>query len=166
MRDYESEQQAPSERRLKPASHGPPSVADKQVSEKPPTVRQSHVQPRRKGAISPPPLKRQRTTYDKPSSSFSGRMTTAPTVQSNREPDIISASKSFPAPTARRRHDSRYTHYASGRRHVSSSVPKPTCLFCDKSSATSYNPIVACPGCSKPYHDSCRTPPLAPDIQP
>jgi hypothetical protein len=64
MKDHGGDRKAPSESRLKLACRGRPSVGDKDDFTKPPTVSQSHVQPRQKDAISPPPLKRQRTTCD------------------------------------------------------------------------------------------------------
>ena len=70
MEHHESEQQAPSEPRLKLPHHDRPGIVDKEVSEKPPTLSQSHAQPRRKSVISPPPLKRQRTTSGKPNSTI------------------------------------------------------------------------------------------------
>lgn len=43
---------------------------------------------------------------------------------------------------------------------------KPTCRVCDKTTATSYNPIIACPGCTRTYHDSCRRPSLTQGVDP
>ncbi|KAF2845770.1 hypothetical protein T440DRAFT_472409 [Plenodomus tracheiphilus IPT5] len=43
---------------------------------------------------------------------------------------------------------------------------KRVCRVCEKSSATNYNPIFACPGCTRPYHDSCRKPPLIDGVDP
>lgn len=43
---------------------------------------------------------------------------------------------------------------------------KPACRVCGKTTATSYNPVIACPGCARPYHDSCRRPPLPQGVDP
>ncbi|CAI9632760.1 unnamed protein product [Alternaria burnsii] len=65
MNDHDSKRRAPFHSHGKLPHHGRPNVSIKKAPEKPRNVRESHVQPRQKGSISPPPLKRQRTTYDK-----------------------------------------------------------------------------------------------------
>ncbi|KAK1908641.1 hypothetical protein P3342_009492 [Pyrenophora teres f. teres] len=60
----------------------------------------------------------------------------------------------------------------ASRTHSSRQLLKPllshrsACRICDKTTATSYNPIIACPGCSRLYHDSCRKPALSPGAMP
>ncbi|RYN81335.1 hypothetical protein AA0120_g10187 [Alternaria tenuissima] len=123
MNDHDSKRRAPFHSHGKLPHHGRPNVSIKKAPEKPRNVRESHVQPRQKGSISPPPLKRQRTTYDKfnletrdplstnrkahlPTSSnalrhsFSEHTETASAASSKRKPDTVSISKSFPAPPA------------------------------------------------------------------
>jgi hypothetical protein len=68
MNDHDRKRRAPFESRIKLPHHDRPAVDAKEDFEKPRTLSESHVQPRQKGTISPPPLKRQRTTYDKFSS--------------------------------------------------------------------------------------------------
>lgn len=65
MNEHDSKRRAPFHSHGKLPHHGRPNVSIKKAPEKPRNVRESHVQPRQKGSISPPPLKRQRTTYDK-----------------------------------------------------------------------------------------------------
>ncbi|KAH7355617.1 hypothetical protein BKA66DRAFT_575253 [Pyrenochaeta sp. MPI-SDFR-AT-0127] len=43
---------------------------------------------------------------------------------------------------------------------LTDSSSKRACRVCEKTSTTNYNPIFDCPGCERPYHDSCRKPPL------
>ena len=85
MEDYESEQQASSEPRLKLLHHDRPGIVDKEVSEKPPTLSQSHALPCRKSLISPPPLKRQRKTSGKPNSTIrKAGLSTGPSAITHR----------------------------------------------------------------------------------
>ena len=56
------------------------------------------------------------------------------------------------------------THSGSSSRRGSFS--KRACRTCEKSSSTNYNPMISCLGCERPYHDSCRKPPLIDGVDP
>ncbi|KAL1797255.1 hypothetical protein ACET3X_003861 [Alternaria dauci] len=76
MDDHDGERREPFQSRAKSSHHGRSGVGTKIDSEKPRTVSESHGQPSRKGSISPPPLKRQRTTYENFSSETRGPRST------------------------------------------------------------------------------------------
>jgi hypothetical protein len=48
----------------------------------------------------------------------------------------------------------------------SGSGSKLACTICSKTTNVKYDPIIACPGCQKHYHDSCRRPPLIEGVDP
>jgi uncharacterized CHY-type Zn-finger protein len=48
----------------------------------------------------------------------------------------------------------------------SGSPKKLVCRTCNKASTTKYDPIILCPSCRRPYHDSCRAPPLRDGLDP
>ncbi len=56
------------------------------------------------------------------------------------------------------------THSGSSSRRGSFS--KQACRLCDSTSATNYDPMITCLGCDRPYHDSCRKPPLIDGVDP
>ncbi|OAL47043.1 hypothetical protein IQ07DRAFT_602485 [Pyrenochaeta sp. DS3sAY3a] len=39
-------------------------------------------------------------------------------------------------------------------------IKKRKCRVCNKPSAKRFDPIISCPGCNRPYHESCRRPAL------
>ncbi|KAJ5031543.1 hypothetical protein PSV08DRAFT_386150 [Bipolaris maydis] len=57
-------------------------------------------------------------------------------------------------------------HGPSKAQSKSESSFKPACRVCDKTTAASYNPIIACSGCAGTYHDSCRKPSLTQGLDP
>ena len=104
--------------------------------------------------------------------SFGGQTAFSKDAQSKHEhvPKLFQISQSFPTPIAHREHidqDARPTSslsytYNSRRLSKPGQWHKPSCRICAKTTTTSYNPIIVCPGCSRSYHDSCRNPPLSP----
>jgi hypothetical protein len=72
----------------------------------------------------------------------------------------------------------RHRHLSTASRKSSSTKPsrpaversesssKLVCTICSKTTNVKYDPIIACPGCQKHYHDSCRRPPLIEGVDP
>ncbi|RMZ66065.1 hypothetical protein GMOD_00005132 [Pyrenophora seminiperda CCB06] len=108
------------------------------------TVRQSASRGGKSDAISPPPLKRQRVEGHS-----RGVQPSACKYLERRASTASSVSK----------------HSVDGQTSRLSLSHKPACRICSKTTVTSYNPIIVCAGCSKFYHDSCRKPPLSPDVK-
>lgn len=56
--------------------------------------------------------------------------------------------------------------YSRASTASASSASKPICVMCSKATNVKYDPLIACPGCGKHYHDSCRRPPLIEGVNP
>jgi hypothetical protein len=64
------------------------------------------------------------------------------------------------------RDSSRYSPTAMVTSEPHAPPKKLACRTCSKISATKYDPIILCSSCRKPYHDSCRAPPLVAGLDP
>ncbi|KAF2127416.1 hypothetical protein P153DRAFT_387959 [Dothidotthia symphoricarpi CBS 119687] len=106
----------------------------------------SREQLRSSTRISPPPLKRQRVD-----TTVSNVLPKRPSLT-----DVPAQPSLRPGKVECRPN----TSFNSG------SSSKRTCRVCEKASATKYNPIITCPSCQRPYHDSCRKPRLVEGVDP
>ncbi|OAK99701.1 hypothetical protein IQ06DRAFT_150208 [Phaeosphaeriaceae sp. SRC1lsM3a] len=141
--------------------------------------------------ISPPPLKRQRSSLlpdeaEPPAlpSHLELKYSENPHRQSSALPankpylDTLSGFRSGSEPHRRSHSTSRNSMFGShglsaqtsksrksmtdsNALSMSASTSKPKCQVCMKSSNVKYDPLVSCPGCRRHYHDSCRKPSLA-----
>lgn len=143
--------------------HDRASMGAREIASNPPAARQSEVGIRKAGAISPPPLKRQRTVYEPSRVPDAGRLS-----GSSQSFHLFPAPAVHHAQKDRLRNESSLDgHSNSPKRSAKSHIScKPACRVCDKTTATSYNPIITCPGCARSYHDSCRRPPLTQGVDP
>lgn len=172
------------------STHDRPSVDSRDPISKPSAIPGRRQTPRLI-AISPPPLKRKRTACDEPQvrqdfSNLTGLSASKDSLhglsafytgaQSNhehlsRQSQTLRSLQASPGYHARR-DQSRNASLIQKARGSSKALSKsessfkPTCRVCDKTTATSYNPIIACAGCARTYHDSCRKPSLTQGLDP
>ncbi|KAH7548843.1 hypothetical protein BM1_10616 [Bipolaris maydis] len=104
--------------------------------------------------------------YHHPRSSVSVQPAT-----SHRQSQTLRSLQSPPGYHARRYQNRNVSlmqkaHGPSKAQSKSESSFKPACRVCDKTTAASYNPIIACSGCAGTYHDSCRKPSLTQGLDP
>lgn len=105
------------------------------------------------GRISPPPLKRRRTCMElKSDATWSASdLPITPLLSSNAS---TSRRSGFQA-------SSKVGDIPRSHRSTPAEISKKrTCRACERTTTTSFDPIIACAGCSRLYHDSCRKPPL------
>ncbi|KAL6159147.1 hypothetical protein ACJBU6_03236 [Exserohilum turcicum] len=106
-------------------------------------------------AISPPPLKRQCTAYE--------QLRRDEDASGSPDPIIGHCVQTYQSYNVSSLREALIPIERLSKPQLSC---KPVCRVCDKTTATSYNPIITCPGCAKSYHDSCRKPPPIQGVDP